>query len=333
MISLSEEFDPNFPGFTVGNSNLMTMSISFKKSHPQKSYIIDEVFKISNNLNLIIGGYEFYAGLAAEVFPDAPVDRVIDAAVFFNLIYQFDNTFGEDTFNRAYTAEKPTFEFLKKVWLEGSIHEFSPIQQVNNFLNGMLFFRRILTEKSNPEFFQKFTKNFLTHLDYSLRDNTYTTVEEYMRSRRWTGAMDACLDLYEYVYDNYLPNSLLKENEFIKRLSQLCHLHVSYINDVVSYPAEEHSDQNLIKAFMKIDGNSHKQAVLRAIEQVNSYDREFSELYQNKEEELEKVDAAYREQAAKHVESIRKSIATYYRWQMNTPRYRHPNHFLADFRA
>ena len=333
MISFSEELHPSPLDFTVGNSDLMTMSVSFKESHPRKSYIIDEVFKISNDLNIVIRGYEFYAGLAAEVFPDAPVERVIDAAVFFNLIYQFDNTFGEDTFNSNVTAEKPTFEYLKKVWLTGTIEKPSSIQQVNNFLNGMLFFRRILMEKSNPKFFEKFTKNFLTHLDYSLRDNTYTTVEEYMESRRWTGAMDACLDLYEYVYDNYLPNSLLKENEYVKRLSQLCHLHVSYVNDVVSYPAEEHSDQNLIKAFMKVDGNSHKQAILRAIEQVNSYDREFSELYSQKEKELEKVDPAHREKVAKHVEAIRKSIATYYRWQMNTPRYRHPNHFLADFRA
>lgn len=318
---------------TIGSSNLLTMSVPPKPPHPKADFIMAEAYLIANELNIISDGYDSYSDFVPDLFPEAPVDRVIDVTIFFNSLYYLDNLFGEDTYKADHVAAKPELKKLQTIWLTGQL-ETSLTPAINNLLVGILRFRNRLLQKSNPMFFNKLTKNLFTHLQHALVPVEYTSIEEYIASRRWTGGMDATLDLYDYVYENYLPDSILEDNEYINRLKYLCNLHPTLSNDIFSYPAEKHSKFNLINAFLETQvACSREEAIFKAIDLVNAYDREFKSLYDRREFEISKIPSTYQKPARQYIESLRNCISASYDWQIATNRYKDPQHFLEDLRV
>lgn len=317
---------------TVGTSQLLTMSLRPKEAHPQTDFIMSEAYKIAKELNIISEGYADYSTFVPDLFPEAAADRVIDVTIFFNSLYYLDNLFGEDTYKADLMTAKPELKKLQTVWLTGQF-EASSIPAINNLLLGILKFRNRLLQKGNALFYSKITQSLFTHLQHALAPAEYQTVEEYIESRRWSGGMDATLDLYDYVYENYLPNAILKRNKYINRLNYLCNLHPTLSNDIFSYPAEKHSKFNLINVFLETkEAHSFKEAVFKSINLVNDYDREFKKLYDNREVEIAKIEQKYRPQVRQYIESLRNCLAASYDWQISTPRYKHPKHFLRDMR-
>ncbi|HAP62541.1 MAG TPA: hypothetical protein DCR93_24605, partial [Cytophagales bacterium] len=77
---------------------------------------------------------------------------------------------------------------------------------------------------------------------------------------------------------------------------------------------------------------SLEEAVFQAIELVNAYDREFKELYEQRQEVIGSLDPLWQQPAEAYIESMRNCIAASYYWQIQTPRYQHPQHFLDDLR-
>lgn len=316
----------------IGNSSLLTMSVSPKKAHPQTEFILSEAQKIAENLGIMAKGYNSYSTFIPDLFPEAPADRVIDVTIFFNTLYYLNTFFGEDTFNKGVTSKKPEVARLVKLW-ETGVLDPSPIPEITNVCIGILKFRNTLIEKSNRNFFKKLTRNLFTHLYHALNPFDYQTLDEYITARRWSGGMDATINLYEYVYQNYIPDEILQRNPYMNRLNYICNLHPTLSNDVFSYPSEQHSRFNLIPVFIGTENaTGFEDSVHKVIELVNSYDQEFKYLYDNRKNEIALIDPAYQEKVSLYIENLRNCIAASYYWQIATPRYKHKDHFLTDLR-
>ncbi|MCH2043153.1 MAG: hypothetical protein MK212_03370 [Saprospiraceae bacterium] len=316
----------------IGNSSLLTMSVLPKKAHPQTDFILDEAKNIAKSLGIISKGYASYSTFIPDLFPEAPTDRVIDVTVFFNTLYYLNTFFGEDTFNRRVTSKKPEIARLVKLWETGVLVP-SPIPEINNVCTGILWFRTTLMKKSNKQFFKKITKNLFTHLYHALNPFDYKTIDEYIMARRWSGGMDATINLYEYVYENYIPDEILKRNPYMNRLNYICNLHPTLSNDVFSYPSEQHSRFNLIAVFLETNhASDFEDSVHKVIKLVNTYDQEFKYLYDNRENEIALIDPAYQAKVRLYIESLRNCMAASYYWQISTARYKHKNHFLSNLR-
>ncbi|HAA24074.1 MAG TPA: hypothetical protein DCP28_36840, partial [Cytophagales bacterium] len=268
----------------LGHSHLITMSVAPKAGHPQHDYIMAQAYELAQALNIITEGYDAYSDFVPALFPEAPADRVIDVTIFFNTLYYLDNLFGEDTLAAERQDLKPALEGLQQLWLTGKPDTSVP-PILKQLYGGMLAFRERLVAKVHPAFFKSLTHKLFLHLQHALHPADFTTVGGYISSRRWTGGMDATLALYDYVYENYLPDSLLVDHPYFTRMQYVVNLHPTLSNDIFSYPAERHSRYNLINVLQETQAAaSLEEAVFQAIELVNAYDREFKELYEQRQE-------------------------------------------------
>ncbi|AFC23359.1 terpene synthase metal-binding domain-containing protein [Saprospira grandis str. Lewin] len=310
-------------------SNSLKMSLKAYALFPQRAKLLIGAADLAQKLGIKTSAYSSHHDFIPDLYPKASYQRLLDVTIFFNTLYYFDNIFGEDCFADSGLKNKPELNQFLQLWKTADWKE-SPIIEVNNFAQGLLQFRERLLRHSTTDFFYRFSENLYLHLKEALCPKGQDDLQEYIISRRWTSGMDVTLDLYEYTHNSYLSASLLS-NAKIQRLKYLVNIHAALSNDLFSYPAEEGSVFNLV-AVLSTKLLSKEKALEEAVQLVNSFEEEFSVLYARKKEILAELPLVDYGQAEEYIDWLAHAMGASYIWQVNTNRYKHPQHYFEDMR-
>jgi hypothetical protein len=191
-----------------------------------------------------------------------------------------------------------------------------------------------IKEDSPDVFFQKYTNSVIKHLDFSLNEKKYSTVNEYIAIRLITGGMYPVIYLIEYVHSIYLSEEIIhNEGLHIKEVQEKCALIGALSNDVFSYSKEKHSDYNLINAYL-ITGEAanYKQAVIKSIDRGNDIHADFQLTIQSARNNSESLELNEKLIVEKYFDALDVIVSSSYHWQKRTNRYYHPENVFEDMK-
>jgi hypothetical protein len=192
-----------------------------------------------------------------------------------------------------------------------------------------------LREDSPQSFFEKYTNSVIEHLSFSLNEKKYNTVNEYISIRSKTGGMDLLINLIEYVHSIYLSKEMMNNKDLsIKELQTQCALIGALSNDIFSYAKEQHSDYNLINAYLTTgEATNYSQAVTKSINRVNDIHSDFQLTMKNAKRKSVSLPLKEKLIVEKYFKALDVIVASSYHWQKSTNRYYHPQNVFEDMKA
>jgi hypothetical protein len=312
------------------HSSSLYISNTLKCIHNDAVEILEKARIVSAKLGVI--DPELHGGhttMTNYLYIKAPVDRMINALVLYDILYYFDDTFGEDTLEGAMV----NLEIVVAVWEGKEINYPNERPNLTNFLKALRYISNCFRADSNPMFFKKHTVEMKKHLWFATNSPSFNTVDEYLEIRLYTAGMLPAIDLMEYLNGCYISHHLLEKVPALKQVRYTCAMIGGLSNDLFSYAKEKHSDFNLVNAYLKTkEAATFEDAVIKSIALVNN-------LY---EEYLAAVAQAYISSAileeedtsiiSTYLDGMDVIISACYHWQKSTKRYEHPENVFVDMR-
>lgn len=275
-------------------------------------------------LGLYLDGlYLGHHDMSAFLFPYADEDRLIDASLMASLLYYIDDLFGEDSQTR-YLFDLESF---KAAWERGEQPAARDEVEAQLYKAAASYgadFRAAV-----PKDFWNYYQGYLdAHLAHSIAPAAYTNSQEYLETRLHFGGMYPTLLLIEYCAEEYLPLDLREHPDFVAAQKALALIAV-ISNDLMSYPKEKHSQFNLINVYLATgEAESLTQAIQKTILYVN-------QLHKDYQAALARFEAIGQAEpfVKQYVEYMNNMLAACYHWQIQTDRYKHPEHILEELKV
>ena len=309
----------------------LTISTTTPSVHREADRILREAGRVSADLGIIAEGlHHHHTTMTNYLYVDAPVDKMVNAVVTYDVLYYFDDFFGEDTNGGLL----PDFKDILAVWSGAAPATSAPHPGLHRLYNAIAHISASIRNDSPTHFFEKYTRSITEHLSYSLREVPYSTVEEYVTIRLYTGGMLPVIDLIEYTHSLYLDDEALRKVPALEQLRNECALIGALSNDIFSYAKEKHSAYNLINAYLRSgEAKGFQEAVRLSIRQVNDLHAAFGQTVARARREMKRLHGSELELVHRYVKALEVIIASCYHWQKQTGRYRHPENVFADMRA
>lgn len=311
-------------------SNDLTISNTKIKIHKDASFILKEAKSISKRLGVIDDKlYKHHTTMTNYLYVNAPIDKMINAVVTYDVLYFIDDFFGEDTNNGV----QPDFKKIIDIWTGDKLDSYNTNSKVDNLYKSIFYISNTIKKDSPSYFFNKYTRSITKHLSYSLKTIPYATVNEYIAIRLHTGGMFPVIDLIEYMYSIYISPEITSKIPSINKLREQCALIGALSNDLFSYAKEKHSNYNLINAYLiSKEADNYYDAINKSIIKVNSIHSEFkSTLLQTSKESI-KLTPLNKSIVSKYIAALNVIISSSYHWQKNTKRYKHPENVFEDMK-
>jgi len=315
---------------TMLSSKQLLISNTELKKHRQIDQILEKAKSRTLSMDLVLSKhYDAYSTMCAYLYANADYKKVVDATIFFNILYFIDEVYGEDT---TTLSELPDTSTLRSIWESGDMD--IDIPEIKKLAVGMQKIKRSISKNSNSDFISKLGVTLKEHLTHVLNPTNYNSLDEYIHSRVHFSGMLLPIDLIEYTYNNYLPKklpSIIKTN--LNLLQQRCAEIGALSNDIFSYPKEKHSQFNLINVLIKLGkATDLEDAILKSIEIVNKKYVDFKETKASFTSMFADNNAPYKDQIFEYLQKLEDIIAGSYHWQVNTKRYTHKDHFFVELK-
>ncbi|MFK7787362.1 MAG: terpene synthase family protein [Crocinitomicaceae bacterium] len=314
---------------TFYSSNL-TISNTDVYVHTAAGEISEKAKNISKELDIIDTNlYQGHSTMTNYVYIDAPIEKMVNVLVNYDVFYFLDDFFGEDT----NTGQFPNLGKLFKIWNGEETHE-SNQTKVDRLYRSISYVSQALREDSPSSFFKRYTRSVIEHLDFSLSKKHYSSVDEYISIRLRTGGMFLLIDLIEYVHSIYLsPEIRNNESLSIQELQEQCALIGALSNDLFSYAKEKHSDYNLVNAYLVThEAKSYPEAVIKSIQRVNDIYSDFQSTMERAKANIARLSKDEQKIVSKYFEALEVIVASSYHWQKVTNRYYHPENVFEDMK-
>ena len=319
------------PPFTVCfSSTSLSISRTTPRVHPAAQEILRRARAVSRELGIVDNDlYRHHTTMTNYLYVDAPVERMVNAVVTYDVLYYLDDFYGEDT----KTGIQPDFRAILGVWTgQRTAADFAD-DACAKLYRAVEYIATAIRRDSPAEFFARYTQSVVEHLSYALQDRPFRTVAEYVDIRLRTGGMLPVLDLIEYTEGLYLNEELTTAVPALRELRRTAALIGALSNDIFSYAKERHSDYNLVNAYLKTgEAATFEEAVERSVTLVNNLHAEFDAWTRVARSQVQSM-----EQGAgvvgRYLRALEVIIASCYHWQKSTDRYRHPENVFEDMRA
>lgn len=313
------------------NSYDLTISNTELYIHKEAKAISTKARIISEGLGIIDDGlYAGHSTMTSYLYVNSPISKMVNLLVTYDVFYFLDDFFGEDT----NTGQLPDITKILEIWKNGKVYN-STNPKIAKLYTSIDYISKKIKEDSPDFFFEKYTNSVIQHLDFSLNQRKYNTVNEYIDIRLITGGMYLAIYLIEYVHSIYLTEKiLLNEGLYIKQVQEKCALIGALSNDVFSYSKEKHSDYNLINAYL-ITGEAanYKQAVIKSIDRVNDIHADFQLTIQCARNNSESLELSEKLIVRKYFDALDVIVSSSYHWQKKTNRYIHPENVFEDMKS
>ncbi len=266
-------------------STSLTISNTKPEIHKDATHILKEAKSVSKELGVIDDNlYKHHTTMTNHLYIDAPISKMINAVVTYDVLYFIDDFFGEDTNDGL----QPDFKKILEIWTGNSSHSRSSNFKIDNLYKSISYISDSIKKDCPSYFFNKYTQSITEHLSYSLKVIPYTTVDEYIAIRLYTGGMFPVIDLIEYMHSIYISSEIINKVPSIIKLREQCALIGALSNDLFSYAKEKHSNYNLINAYLiSKEADNYYDAVNKSIIKVNDIHAEFeSTLLQTSQESI-----------------------------------------------
>ncbi len=311
-------------------SNCLTISKTKLKTHKDASLILKKAKSISKELGVIDDDlYKHHTTMTNYLYVDAPINKMVNAVVTYDVLYFLDDFFGEDT-NKGLLVD------LKKVlaiWA-GNTQYSDSNTKIDNLYKSIFYISNSIKKDSPSYFFNKYTQSITEHLSYSLKSIPYTTVDEYIAIRLYTGGMFPVIDLIEYIHSIYISPEILNKVSLIKKLREQCALIGALSNDLFSYAKEKHSNYNLINAYLlSNEADNYNDAVNKSIIKVNTIHSEFQLTLERIVQKSTELNPTHRAIVLKYIDAINVIVSSSYHWQKSTKRYLHSENIFEDMKV
>lgn len=275
-------------------------------------------------LGLYLDGlYLGHHDMSAYLYPFADEDRLIGASLMTTLLYYVDDLFGEDNKVR-YSFDLENF---KAAWERGEQPAARDEVEAQLYKAAASYgadFRAAV-----PKDFWNYYQGYLyMHLDHSLQPCLYANSQEYIDSRVHFGGMYPTILLIEYCANQYLSSEMHANLDLLAAQEALA-LIGAISNDLISYPKEKHSQFNLINVYLATgEADSLTQAIQKTILYVN-------QLHKDYQAALARFEAIGQAEpfVKQYVEYMNNMLAACYHWQIQTDRYKHPEHILEELKV
>jgi len=298
--------------------------------HPETQVILEKASQIIKDLGLKIDElYDGYSTMSVYLYPRANIDHVVDATVFFNILYYFDEIFGEDTRKKGYI---PTVQELLRIWETGNADFINSNDSLlPTLVQGINKLKEIILKKGLEN--SRIVLTLMSHLKDTFHSQDYKNLDEFIKTRLEFSGMYLTTDLLELMYDFHLSKDTLLKVPLLEEARTLCATIGALSNDLFSYPKEEKSSINLINVIVKFNPDLAKEdAINKAIDLTNEKYKAFL----NSIDECLKLRSTLEENEAKvvieYIKGLEDIVSASYHWEHDTQRYRHPLHFFQDMK-
>lgn len=313
------------------HSTNLTISTCELYIHNDADIIAEKAKAISEKLE--ITKEDLYAGhssMTNYIYTDAPIAKMVNVLVTYDVLFFLDDVFGEDT----NMGQLPDAKEIIEIWRGEKMHS-SDTNEIQKLYESISYISNRLREDSPKKFFEQFTKTVMNHLYYSLNTKKYTTVNEYITIRLETSGMYLPIDLIEYVHSIYLTEEIRKdETLLLKQLCEQCALIGALANDIFSYSKEKHSDYNLINAYLITkEAANYNQAVIKSIDNVNSIHSQFKSTMTKARQAMDCLPFEDQHTVNSYLKSLEVIVASSYHWQKSSTRYYHSENVFEDMRV
>ncbi|MEX6625487.1 terpene synthase family protein [Tenacibaculum salmonis] len=315
--------------------NFSSTSLSISKTkleiHKDAKLILKEAKAISKKLGVIDDDlYKHHTTMTNHLYIDTPIHKMINAVVTYDVLYFIDDFFGEDTASGV----QPDFKKILDIWTGKELYLNSENSKISNLYNAIFYISDAVKKDSPSYFFDKYTESITEHLSYSLKSVPFTTVDEYIYIRLYTGGMFPVIDLIEYMHSIYLSPEIINKVPSIKKMREQCALIGALSNDLFSYAKEKHSDYNLINAYLiSNEADNYNDAVNKSIIKVNTIHTEYEATLLQTMKEATFLSSVNNNIVLKYIDALNVIISSSYHWQKNTKRYIHPENVFEDMKV
>lgn len=311
-------------------STSLTISNTKFKIHKDATHILKEAKSISKKLGVIDNNlHRHHTTMTNYLYINTPINKMINAVVTYDVLYFIDDFFGEDTSSGL----QLNFKKILNIWSGNTEFASSSNTKVNDLYKSISYISSSIKKDSPSYFFKKYTQSITEHLAYSLNTTPYTTVDEYIATRLYTGGMYPVIDLIEYMHSIYLSKDILNKTPSIIKLRKQCALIGALSNDIFSYAKEKHSNYNLINAYIiSKEAKDYNDAVKKSIMKVNFIYSEYNATLIETSKEIKELIPSQKSIILKYIDALNIIIASSYHWQKNTDRYKHPENVFEDMK-
>lgn len=300
-------------------SQILYISKLPRNINKNSDFVLEKSNLIIDNINLKIDKlYKGYESMSLYLYPNGDANKLIDSTVFFNILYYFDEIYGEDSMMPE-SKDKLSIEDILGMWSSNNKYIENPLSR------GIDEIKRILN-KSNKSFANKILQTLLSHIKHSLKSIRFSTIDEYIVTRLEFSGMYLSIDMMEYVYNFELTDKDISNFPEILQLRTLCARIGALSNDIFSYPKELHSSTNLIKVLINLEDLDEDAAILKSIDIVNNDFKSFENIRKSL---FMKENSTH---LSKYVNGLLDVVSASYHWQKDTQRYKHPLHFFLDMK-
>jgi len=312
-------------------SKVLLISERKLEPHSKIKEILQKSEDISKQLGIVLEDYySGYDTMSSYLYPDGNVSNVIDVTVFYNILYYFDELFGEDTKKSTYI---PSMNDILKIWLTGKIEgKNSNKKEIIGLVNGMNKIKEILN-KADSRLANRIQISLMKHLKDSLQPKDFNNIDEYIETRLEFSGMFLTIDMMQYIYEIYLEEVLLQKIPSLNKARILSVELGALSNDIFSFPKETDSQFNLINVIMKLDKCDVTKAIDKSIELVN---KKYLEFKMNINNTIKGIDIKLSSDeiiiVKKYIKGLLDIVSASYYWQLSTKRYKNPLHFFLDMK-
>ncbi|WP_237275677.1 terpene synthase family protein [Tenacibaculum ovolyticum] len=311
-------------------STCLTISNTELKKHKEATTILKEAKSISKKMGIIDDDlYKHHTTMTNYLYINAPIEKMINAVVTYDVLYFIDDFFGEDTSDGI----QADFKMIFDIWTGKTQYKCSSNSKIDRLYKSISYISDIIKKDSPSYFFNKYTQSIAEHLSYSLKAIPYTTVDEYIAIRLYTGGMFPVIDLIEYIHSIYISPEIINKVPSIIKLREQCALIGALSNDLFSYAKEKHSNYNLINAYLiSNEAENYYDAVNKSIIKVNEIHTEFETTLQQTSQECILLAPLHQSIVLKYIDALNVIISASYHWQKSTKRYEHSENVFEDMK-
>ncbi|MBN1429411.1 MAG: hypothetical protein JXB07_13645 [Anaerolineae bacterium] len=304
--------------------------------HAQEVY--EQVYQHAQQMGLLIDPHHYtnHITMNGYVWPHTSAERLAVLSYFNTLGYFLNDTLGRDITKNPDALRAVVAQKAYRVLVEGLVS--NPPDRYDHAFN---YLRKSILALSNEAFAARFFPLLLKHWQAGIQhyDPYQGNLEEYIATRRHASGMLPTIMLVEFAYDCYMPKQMPQIAPNLEIAIDALADIGAISNDIFSFAKESHTTFNIIRVLQRERGyESLAPAIDDAIGVVNHSFRAFQSNLHIAQEQVKCVADAGRHSEMKRflncfVNGLWDVAAACYHWQMETNRYRHQHHPIADLQV
>lgn len=315
----------------IFSSKLLNIATTERNVHPRSALILSDSKKELVTLGLIANDqYDKYESMCVYLYPRGSTSKLVDVTVFFNILFYFDDLYGEDIRGNVYI---PSEEEIEEIWLSGKLDNMkvNP-QERNSLIRGISRIKELILT-NNGNFNAKINKSLFSHLKHTFNPKEFSSVEEYLLTRMEFSGMYLAVDMIDFVYDINTDQLIKDQLPLLSQAKSLCAEIGALSNDIFSYPKERESKYNLINVLNTVGGiKDFEICVQKAIIIVNEETSKFFYCIDESRKLIKYLENSQRIVINNYIDYLIDILSASYHWQVDSKRYNNGLHFFQDMR-